>query len=245
MKENITVKRTLKLLQLVAESNSSLSFGFLRENLYEVTPASLSRLLKELLSENWLIKDQKGFYKAGPIFYRCAEQFSQSITFSERIRPAVERLAEISGHSVTYVEYKSGGIYHRVKKEMEDSMHYAQLNHRNQRVLYNTMGRLCLAWQDRSEIERVFRLAGKEESLGDGLTYKSSVDNDSIELIESYRDFDILVSYELEMRSRICTALVRDGQFQGVLGITVPGSPLSEREEVFFRHCLKKTKGKI
>lgn len=237
---NITVKRTLRLIELLATSPGPRSFGFLRENLFEVTPAGLSRLLKDLAALDWVRKGEDGLYRTGPVLEETAAALAGSLPFAERIRPVVERLAERSGHSATYVEYDRGALVHRAKKEMEDSMHYAELGSRNPRVLYNTMGRLCLAWQSPGEIERIFSLAREEgrKDAGEKPVYLSSVENDSPQRLAAHREETILVNYEPEMRTRLCTALVREGTFLGVLGITVPGAPLNEREELFFRKCL-------
>jgi DNA-binding IclR family transcriptional regulator len=249
---NITTKRTVKLLELMGLTHGPVSFSFLRDNLFDVTPAGLSRLLKDLNALGWIEKNEEGLYEPGRFWKESAAGLTGQIPFAERVRPVVERLAERSGHSATYVEYISSqaAIIHLAKQEMEDSMHYSDLNVPNNRILYNTMGRLCLAWQSDKEIERVFSLAALERETGSGQEqerswYDLSVKDDSIGLIRSYRDQDVLVNYEPEMRTRICTALVKEGVFLGVMGITVPGAPLNKREESFFQKCLKEAKKEI
>jgi DNA-binding IclR family transcriptional regulator len=162
MDTNISLRRGLKVLDLLA-GRHPVTFSYLRERLGDVPATTLSRLLKVLLEEGWVLRDAQGHYCLAPGGVDFARRCIGGLDEGELLAPLVERLAEETGESAAFAQFREIGFFFLAKREAPSSYHYIPLYQLNPDLKDNGFGFLCLAFQ-RDDLIR-YRLAAM-----DGLT---------------------------------------------------------------------------
>jgi DNA-binding IclR family transcriptional regulator len=141
---NPGVRLALKILSLL--SSGSQSFSELATSLDNPTAATLSRNLKVLIEEGWIIKGEDQRYHEGRELSRSACSLVSRKTGTPQLIPLIENLAEESGQSAAFARWQGKGIVFTAKKEMADSFHYIPLGKINTHNSYNGFNITCLAF---------------------------------------------------------------------------------------------------
>jgi hypothetical protein len=118
------VRQCLKILSWISRNPQGLGFNELRERVSHIPSSTLSRHLKVLNEESWLMKNELGVYIPGPAFLCVITNLSGRPDSDGLIRPAVEQLAEKSGHSAAFALWERGRIRFRITKNMPRSYCY-------------------------------------------------------------------------------------------------------------------------
>ncbi len=160
MDTNVSLRRGLKLLDLLA-GRHPVTFSYLREGLGDLPATTLSRLLKVLLEEGWVLRDAQGHYGLAPGGVDFARRCIGGLDEGELLAPLVERLAEETGESAAFAQFREIGFFFLAKREAPSSYHYIPLYQLNPDLKDNGFGFLCLAFQ-RDDLIR-YRLAAMDD----------------------------------------------------------------------------------
>ena len=208
-KNQISLRRALRILVQLGNTASGLSFGEIRKGLDHVSPPGLSRILKVLVEEGWTEKTPEGSYIPGSAMRLLWASYEEQRSMADRMAVWVDRMAVLTGESASYVEYRPGGFIHCYKREMPESMHYMDINVLNSKLHINGLGKLCLAFQDDQVIDDEIRRL----SLGGRETLRKELAE-----IPSRR---VYVSKETSKTRLGFPVFHPERSFQGAVGITV------------------------
>ena len=144
--------RTLRILELVAESNGMLTLAQLSQRLAIPKTSSFS-LLRPLVAQNYLVyKD--GRYSLGPGTYRLTFLANRS-SFFRSVRPVLEKLSQATGETVSLsmVNLSDQVLEYMDVVESTRAVRYV-VKAGERRPLYSvSAGLVLLAWQDPSVVE--------------------------------------------------------------------------------------------
>ncbi|MBN2714123.1 MAG: helix-turn-helix domain-containing protein [Planctomycetes bacterium] len=159
-KNSAGLRTSLDILRLISERPEAVPFNELKESLSLAAP-TLSRLLKVLMDEGWVYKEENGSgYAVGDLFRHISHRVAGTVSREEAMTPIVKWLARKTGESAGYVEWAGAGFQFMAKQEMPDSYHYIPTLQINGDVFHNGFGVTCLAWQEPGVQARVL---GRQE----------------------------------------------------------------------------------
>jgi DNA-binding IclR family transcriptional regulator len=129
-----------------------------------LSDASLSRLLKMLVAEEWLRQERpSGRYVVGHRTLALAHALRSFGLHSPLVQGSVMSLAHVSGHSACVASFQGDFFVLVAKFEMLNSYHFIDVFVPNTDWIENGMGQFLLAFQPeetvRSIYERIFGLA--------------------------------------------------------------------------------------
>ena len=144
----ISLRRGIKVLEFVSLKAGGCTFGEIHTEFSDMTPATLTRLLKSMLDEELLAKGNDARnYQTGKKAKQLAHAILGNITKGELLRPVVNELAEVSGESALFTEFEKDAIRILVKSEVPDGFHYMDENRLNNALSKHAFGITCLAFQ--------------------------------------------------------------------------------------------------
>lgn len=126
------LRRGLQIIDALAR-DERLGFTDLRRELDDVSAPTLSRLLKVLVDEGWVIPSSESMpgYRLGPRSLAMAGNALGADDPERRRREAVQQLAEATGESAAWVRWDGRSICFELKHEMPDSYHYMAIGRHN------------------------------------------------------------------------------------------------------------------
>lgn len=155
----ISLRRGIKILEFVSRKRAGSTFGEIRAGFPDMTPATLTRLLKSMLDEELLAKAAGARnYQIGPKARHLAVTILGTLSNGEIIRPAVVELAEQSGESALFTEFENDAIRLIVKSEVADGFHYMDENKLNPNLSTHAFGITCLAFQPAEILRNMLKL---------------------------------------------------------------------------------------
>jgi len=212
----ISLRRGIRVLEFTATKNGGRTFSDILAEFNDMTPATLTRLLKSMLDEELLLKasDSRN-YQTGSKAKRLASAIQGTLSNSEKIRPVVDELAETSGESALFSEFERDVIRLVVKSEVPDGFHYMDENKTNPNLSTHAFGITCLAFQSRQTFNRLYS-EGKLKGMSQEKYLK---------LFERIRHDNFFVN-ELDDKKNLTriTAPVfsgPEGKFAGAIGISL------------------------
>jgi DNA-binding IclR family transcriptional regulator len=218
---NNGVRRSLEIVKQISFSKDGLSFSHLKESLGNVTPATLSRLLKVLIEEEWVEKNEEGIYISGKEAKLLTYYQSPEKNKIEIIDNAIKDLAEKTGESAAFAEYAGAGFAFKSKHEMGESFHFIDINKRSTDIFKNGFGIMTLAWQSEAEQQKVLS-SDKERA-------KRFNDNWP-QTWKEVREKKVRVSTDNGIRV-VSPVMLHDGKtFIGTVGISIIPKELSEND---------------
>jgi DNA-binding IclR family transcriptional regulator len=211
----ISLRRGIRVLEFISLKAGGCTFGEIRTNFLDMTPATLTRLLKSMLDEELLAKgNESRNYQTGRKAKQLACAILGNITKGERLRPVVNELAEISGESALFTEFEKDAIRILVKSEVPDGFHYMDENRLNNALSKHAFGITCLAFQP-PETVRDMIYGKKMHGMSRGMYIK---------ILEKIRSEKIFVNKRDDKKNLVrITAPVFYGDseiFAGALGIS-------------------------
>lgn len=153
MENSISLRRGLRLLSFL-DGRVPRTFSQMREELGDVPGATLARLIKVLMEEGWVARDENGKYLIGATADRFARHTVGGLEDGELLAPIVEHLAAETGESAAFAQFKDVGFAFKTKREEPSSYHYIALHVINPDLRDNGFGFLCLAHQSEDRIRR-------------------------------------------------------------------------------------------
>ncbi len=205
------LRKSIAIVGVLANRSGTVSFMEFRREL-GLPSATLSRLLKVLIDEGWVLRCENGEYSCGPALIHDAEQIAAANSVGRKLQPIVTRLAHDSGESAAYVEWAGDGFVFRCKEEMADSYHYIDVGTRNLDCIYNGFGVVSVAFQGIQYAQTVVARRVDPDQVGAELERHAAIRRDRF-----------LLSYDKGTRF-----LASVGAKGGVIGISMLPRELSD-----------------
>jgi DNA-binding IclR family transcriptional regulator len=152
----ISVKRVLEVFDILVIDREA-TFSGIQRKLGGLASTTVSRVLKVMIREGWIMKNEKGLYVFAEKAYDFAKKLLGGVSNGEVLSGEVENLASITQESTAYAEFHENSFTFKAKKEMPSSYHYIDLFVRNQDIFNNGFGIMCLAYQDESLINYLMK----------------------------------------------------------------------------------------
>ncbi|HBC85725.1 MAG TPA: hypothetical protein DCZ94_02095 [Lentisphaeria bacterium] len=211
----ISLRRGIRVLEFVSLKNGGRTFGEIRTEFPDMTPATLTRLLKSMLDEALLAKsDDSRNYQTGEKAKRLASAILGKVSIAETIRPALDELSETSGESALFTEFENDAIRLLVKSEVADGFHYMDENGVNPNISTHAFGITCVAFQP-LEIIKLLLAKGRLKGMSRDKYLK---------LFEKIRSEGIFVNKTDDKKNLMrITAPVffgDSGEFAGAIGVS-------------------------
>jgi DNA-binding IclR family transcriptional regulator len=133
---SLAVKRSLKILEIAALSGAPLSFSQINAELGNLSNASLSRLLSELISEGYLFKNTSGLYECGErmgVFAAVKNKDVGEVLIS-RYGQLIEEMTNIYDATGIILENVAGIPTTIHKTQTESSVNMAQIGSAHPRI---------------------------------------------------------------------------------------------------------------
>ncbi|MBL8582932.1 MAG: helix-turn-helix domain-containing protein [Rhizobiaceae bacterium] len=160
-------RRALALVEAIGRDPQAATFSELAERL-ELSDASLNRLLKVLVEEEWLRQERpNGRYVVGHRTLALAHALRSFGLHSPLVQGSVMSLAHVSGHSACVASFQGDFFVLVAKFEMLNSYHFIDVFVPNTDWIENGMGQFLLAFQPEAVVtgiyDRIFRLGVPDE----------------------------------------------------------------------------------
>lgn len=153
-----TGRRALAIVEMVANRRGGYSFSDISEKT-GMAPASISRMLKMLVEEDWLHHiGREAPYSAGARLFQLADALDVHTPASDAMAPLVRDLSNRLGHSVCIGTAVNDDFQLLVKTEQRQSYHFIDTLTPNVDWIANAIGFSLLAFQSDEYVERIYRL---------------------------------------------------------------------------------------
>jgi len=150
-------RRSMRLIEHLAEFPYERSFSELAEAM-DLSGASLTRLLKMLVEENWIRHRQSnGNYTVGYRTLRLGEALRSFGLQSAQVQGTVANLAYQTGHSACIASFHGDCFVLLAKTELHNCYHFIDVFAPNTDWIQNGMGQFLLAYQPEAMVERIYR----------------------------------------------------------------------------------------
>lgn len=150
-------RRALRLVELVGAQRGGLSFSELSQRM-ELSSASLTRLLKMLVAEEWIRPSDVGArYVAGSRLFELGDDLRSHHPLADLVAPVVYDLAHETGHSACVAAFQGDHFILLAKTEHRGSYHFIDVFTPNFDWIGNGMGQLLLAYQPEETVSRIYR----------------------------------------------------------------------------------------
>lgn len=169
-------RRALEIIELLARSPSGKNFGAIEQQL-GLSASSLSRLLKMLTDEGWVATDHRRKYVIANRAHKLSELLSGRWSESEIVKPIVDRLAQLHGHSACFAKYANYGFVLIHKLEIASSYHFIDTYRINNELFTNEIGLVLLAHQKAEHANEVVArsiASGSAEGVRERLSERRS-----------------------------------------------------------------------
>lgn len=158
----MTGRRALGLIELIARRRGGYSFSEL-SIATELSSASLSRLLKMLVAEEWIHHaDHTGTYSIGSRLLQLSDDMRVHSPSIDIIQPVVRDLALKLGHSVCLAAFQGDFFTLLAKTERRESYHFIDVLTPNADWIDNGMGQFLLSFQPAQVAQRIYQLHFKK-----------------------------------------------------------------------------------
>ena len=142
---------------MIGACEGDLSFSEISAKL-DISSASLTRLLKVLIAEDWIIRDTNTKkYSASIRALQLGHSLRNRSPSSEIITPIISELAEVSGHSTCFTAFRGDCFTLLAKKEQRNSYHFIDVFSPNFDWINNAMGTFLLAYQPDEICDKIYR----------------------------------------------------------------------------------------
>lgn len=153
----LTGRRALSILELVARRRGGFSFSELATET-GLSGASLTRLLKMLVDEDWLHHHSRDApYSVGSRLLELADGLRVSDPAIEIAAPVMRGLSSELGHSACIAFRQEDHFVLAAKAERRDSYHFIDLMTPNLDWIDNGIGQVLLAFQPEREAAEIYR----------------------------------------------------------------------------------------
>lgn len=215
-------RRSLRLIEYLAEYPYERSFSELADAM-ELSGASLTRLLKMLVEENWIRHRQtNGHYTVGYRTLRLGEALRSFGLQSAQVQGTVANLAYQTGHSACIASYHGDCFVLLAKTELHNCYHFIDVFAPNTDWIQNGMGQFLLAYQPKSVVERLY-----QEIFG------ISVPQEHWDGFEKIRETGLLVRSESDVsRFVMGLDLQGTGEIRNVISVAALNAHPMNREEI-------------
>ncbi len=149
----LPIRRSFATLKICAEKPEGVSFSELKNRLSPIVPCVLSRLLKVLLAEKAIKKNENGLYTCGSLLHDIGVSLKPSIDISKAIENQVKALASSSGISASFFELKNSGLFLFAKSEVPDGFHYIDLNCQMGNIPNHTFSQIAIVFGGNNAIK--------------------------------------------------------------------------------------------
>jgi len=170
------LKRALDVLDLLANHNEVFKFSDIQEQL-KIPKASLSRILYQLLNQNYIQKDFKtGIYKLGTKLLLLSSAFLDKLDIRDEARPIIKKLAQETGETVELAILNRGKLLYIDKYESSQSIRLvAEIGSQYATLHTSAVGKVFLAYMDKDEFNSFLKNVGLKK-----ITEKTIVDIDTL-----------------------------------------------------------------
>ncbi|MGC4026290.1 MAG: helix-turn-helix domain-containing protein [Mesorhizobium sp.] len=153
----------MALVEVISREPQSATFSELADRM-GLSDASLSRLVKMLVDEEWLRQDRSnGRYVVGHRTLALAHSLRSFGLQSPLVQGSVMSLAHVSGHSACVATFQGDFFVLIAKFEMLNSYHYIDVFVPNTDWIENGMGQFLLAFQPEKTVRDIYsRIFGSE-----------------------------------------------------------------------------------
>lgn len=150
-------RRALAILELVARRRGGYSFSELGTET-KLSAASLTRLLKMLVDEDWLDHHTKDSpYAVGARLLQLADDLNVHAPGIDIAAPIVRDLATRTGHSACIATIRDDHFILLTKTERRDSYHFIDVMTPNRDWIDNAIGEILLAFQPAAVVSEIYR----------------------------------------------------------------------------------------
>ncbi len=151
-----TGRRSLRLIEILADPPHEKTFSELAER-EALSGASLARLLKMLVDENWIRQRRSnGRYTLGHRTLRLGHALRGFGLQSAQVQGVVASLAYATGHSACVAAYQGDFYTITAKTEIQYGYHFIDVFAPNTDWMDNGMGQFLLAHQPADAAERIY-----------------------------------------------------------------------------------------
>jgi DNA-binding IclR family transcriptional regulator len=153
----VTGSRSLAVIELVAQRRGGVSFTAIAAEL-GLSSASLTRLLKMLLVEEWILQDGRtAHYVPGHRMMQLGKHMRAQSRAADLVAPIVQELANQSGHSACFAVSQGFHFLLLAKAEKRKSYRFMDLLVPNLDWIDNSMGQFLLAFQNLETARSIYR----------------------------------------------------------------------------------------
>jgi DNA-binding IclR family transcriptional regulator len=150
-------KRALDIIEMIGACESEISFSELSTKL-DISSASLTRLLKVLIAEDWIVRDKlTKKYSVNIRALQLGHSLRNRSPSSEIISPIISDLAQVAGHSACFGAFRGDCFMLLAKAEQRSSYHFIDVFSPNFDWINNAMGTFLLAYQPDEVCEDIYR----------------------------------------------------------------------------------------
>ncbi len=209
----VGLRRGFSVLTLLAKEEAGLTFNGLQEAT-DLAPPTLSRLLKVMLDESWLMHNKvTGLYQLGDGAVRFAASVHTPSTREARVQPIIDALALRTKQSTAYFELSGAGLVLLAKHDHPDSFRYIDQYAYTPDLAAHSFGKVILAFMSQPARTRL---------LAEAVTDPRMSDKAFSALLEEIRRDELFTGIDgcNALLKRVVAPVYEDGRIVGSLGTT-------------------------
>jgi DNA-binding IclR family transcriptional regulator len=150
-------RRALSVVELIGGRRGGLSFSQL-ESALEISPASLTRLLRMLCAEDWIRQEEMTrHYIASSRLLQLGDDMRSHTPALDALAPVVTDLSRQTGHSACFATFQGDHFTLLAKTEARRGYHFLDVFTPNFDWIDNAMGPFLLAFQQADVVDRIYR----------------------------------------------------------------------------------------
>jgi len=155
------LKRAFDILDLLARHDEEFRFSEIQKWL-KIPKASLSRILYQLLSRNYIQKDFKtGIYKLGAKLLLLSSAFLDKLDIRDEARPIIKELARETGETAELAILNKGKLLYIDKYESSESIRLvAKVGSQYATLHASAVGKVFLAYMDETKFNSFLKNTG-------------------------------------------------------------------------------------
>lgn len=217
--------RGLEVLKLLSLNKGGLPFGVIKSLMNGVAASTLSRLLKALLDDGMIKKNNDSHYCVGNGFLELAKLAVGDACVEDIIEPVLANLGERTKMSAAFAVYaekptegrNDDAFFFTLKKEQPDSIHYIDIGQLNFNTGNQAFGITCSAYQRLESQKNASRFCNSWEEFEKTTTQLKN---------------DAFLYYENGVLMRFVSPvfLGENGLFAGAMGVSCSKKELSGEE---------------
>ena len=143
----VGLRRGIELLEQLAAVPDGLGFNEIRERFEELSPSTLSRLLKALQEEEMIVLEPRSRrYVIGERSLHLGQTLATRLSTAQRVAGIVAGLARATGCSAAFFELRGELPVLLKKHDMPEAFHYAPEGHTARNYAHHAFAKVCFAY---------------------------------------------------------------------------------------------------